>query len=237
MEEEKKCEWKIAWRGKCNEPTKNGNCCCEKHQKKCCSCGKPATRECEETGQFVCGFPLCDDCKHITFPNGSNGGVGFGMRTPPKGFKTHIKKSEQPNWDDILEQKGISRDEAIAQGWQARKGFSMELKHGLMGYFPLIHKIEKNREGSEKIIICANRADLKTIWENLPKKKVKVSEITLLINPEETEIVVTDNKRITSDWLHFIKELDPSWEIEETFCYSPGLISSKNESDATFPEE
>ena len=30
----------------------------------CASCGELATRECEESKQFVCGFWLCDNCEH-----------------------------------------------------------------------------------------------------------------------------------------------------------------------------
>lgn len=30
----------------------------------CICCGAPATHECEESKQFVCGFWLCDNCEH-----------------------------------------------------------------------------------------------------------------------------------------------------------------------------
>lgn len=88
------CLWDQAWIGKCKLPSvKNG--CCEKHQAVCCSCGAPATHDCEETGQFVCGAPLCDDCEHTLHEDGTNGGVGFNMRNPPEGMKTHCRKTEQ----------------------------------------------------------------------------------------------------------------------------------------------
>ena len=54
-----KCKFNMAWVGECQN--KNP---CDKHKNiKCSICGKPATRECEETYQFVCGHPLCNDCK------------------------------------------------------------------------------------------------------------------------------------------------------------------------------
>ena len=88
------CVWVEAWIGRCKETaTENG--CCPKHQAKCCSCGKPATHNCDETGQFVCGSPLCEDCEHTLHEDGTNGGVGFNMRRPPEGMKTHCAKSEQ----------------------------------------------------------------------------------------------------------------------------------------------
>jgi hypothetical protein len=90
------CKFNLAWIGDCKEPeVENGMC--EKHKDlKCCSCGKPATHQCAETGQFVCGAELCDDCEHTRCADGSNGGIGF-FRTSelPKGFKEHCKKSEQ----------------------------------------------------------------------------------------------------------------------------------------------
>ena len=89
-----RCRWIEAWVGRCKLPSvKNG--CCEKHQSSCCSCGAPATHNCNETGQFVCGFPLCDECEHTIHPDGSNGGVGFNQSPMPAGVRPHCRKSEQ----------------------------------------------------------------------------------------------------------------------------------------------
>lgn len=88
------CVWVKAWVGKCDQPAvKNG--CCEEHQKECCSCGKTATHDCEETGQFVCGAPLCDDCEHTFHEEGHNGGIGLNAQKPPEGMKSHCRKTEQ----------------------------------------------------------------------------------------------------------------------------------------------
>lgn len=63
------CEYRLAYYGKCQ---KLGRPYCELHSNmNCVSCGNQATHECEETFQFVCGYPLCDNCidngwgKHI----------------------------------------------------------------------------------------------------------------------------------------------------------------------------
>src|ERR1035437_66469 len=73
-----KCKFDIAWVGKCNRPVVDGKSVCQEHLEQiCCSCGAQATRQCEETGQFVCGELLCDNCEHTTFGDGTNGGVGF----------------------------------------------------------------------------------------------------------------------------------------------------------------
>lgn len=85
------CGFDEAWIGKCKHEKP-----CAKHDGLICvSCGNPATHSCYETGQFVCGFPVCDDCEHTIFPNGTNGGVGFNEQPLPEGMKRHCKKTEQ----------------------------------------------------------------------------------------------------------------------------------------------
>ena len=93
---ENKCKFERAWIGACKQPA-NETGFCEEHKKiKCVSCEAQATHECSETGQLVCGAPLCDDCEHTNAVNGTNGNVGF-FRTSalPEGMKEHCKKSEQ----------------------------------------------------------------------------------------------------------------------------------------------
>ena len=93
------CGFGLAWVGNCKQPATAENGRCQTHTKEVCSsCGAPATHECEETGQLVCGFPLCDNCVHAIAPDGTNGGVGFYSSIPDdmqKTWKTHVKKTEQ----------------------------------------------------------------------------------------------------------------------------------------------
>ena len=56
------CTYEIPWVGKCGSAKTLDNNQCKNHQEKC-SCGKVATHGCEETGKFVCGKPLCKECK------------------------------------------------------------------------------------------------------------------------------------------------------------------------------
>ena len=63
------CRFDRAWVGPCREPAGDDGFCPKHRYVMCCSCGKQATRECDHTGiQFVCGYPLCDDCEHGTRP-------------------------------------------------------------------------------------------------------------------------------------------------------------------------
>jgi len=93
MEIKHTCGFREAWIGECQAPVVTEGERCDKHKGLVCvSCGKPATHSCYETGQFVCGAPLCDDCEHTIFPDGTNGGIGFNAQG---GMKAYCKKSEQ----------------------------------------------------------------------------------------------------------------------------------------------
>ena len=94
MKDQELCGFIIAWVGPCKNPKP----CPEHSSMKCCSCGAPATHSCGETGMFVCGAPLCDDCEHTIAADGTNGGIGFYQTSPlPDGYKSHCKKTEQVN--------------------------------------------------------------------------------------------------------------------------------------------
>ena len=89
------CRYDKGWAGKCKNIVYESGFC-EKHKKrKCVVCGEQATHDCNETGQFVCGAPLCDDCTHNIHPEGHNGGVGFNAHKWPEEMKQHCKRSEQ----------------------------------------------------------------------------------------------------------------------------------------------
>lgn len=90
------CKFIEAWMGQCKKEADESGFCEEHRKEKCVSCGAQATHECDETGQFVCGAPLCEDCEHTIAEDGTNGGVGFFQVSPlPEGFKEHCKKTEQ----------------------------------------------------------------------------------------------------------------------------------------------
>lgn len=85
-----KCDFVRAWIGYCNEDVHEGHRCLKHSKEVCCSCGAPATRECDETMWLVCGAPICNDCEHTIQDNGCSG-----MGNLPPGLKSHCKKGEQ----------------------------------------------------------------------------------------------------------------------------------------------
>jgi hypothetical protein len=87
------CGFSEAWVGNCKNPKP----CCKHAKLVCVSCGNPATHSCDETGQFVCGANLCDECEHTIGADGTNCGVGFNADSSllPEGYNMHCKKTEQ----------------------------------------------------------------------------------------------------------------------------------------------
>lgn len=72
---------------RCGRPALEGELRCSKHiDSKCISCGEPATHGCPYEGQFVCGYPLCDDCEgwnDHSKPSGNWGFVNHSHRRKP----------------------------------------------------------------------------------------------------------------------------------------------------------
>lgn len=72
-----RCLFIESWRGRCNAAvTENGRCTTHASMM-CVVCGAPATHDCDHTGQFVCGAPLCDNCEGHTDVNKPAGSWGF----------------------------------------------------------------------------------------------------------------------------------------------------------------
>jgi len=59
-----KCQFNLAWIGKCGEETKAETVgYCKIHRKvKCQVCGGQAIRQCSCATSLVCGRPLCNNC-------------------------------------------------------------------------------------------------------------------------------------------------------------------------------
>lgn len=70
------CDYSEPWQGPCGRSKEHSAVAvlsvmygeetyhlCEKHSKTRCKCGKQAVRGCSNSGQFVCGAPLCPNCE------------------------------------------------------------------------------------------------------------------------------------------------------------------------------
>ncbi len=120
------------------------------------------------------------------------------------------------------------------KGWQIKKAFYMELKHSLMGFFPLIE------EKTKKIIICINRNDLEKIWNILKPKKVLVQPHQFMINEEEKLCIPLEshagNEADSNNFLLITNDITK--HLKKTkFIYTPGLLSLVEEKSIEFPKE
>ena len=74
------CTYWPSWQPQCRQ-TCEGEFC-EKHANiMCCVCGSKAVHECDHTGQFVCGAPLCNNCEGHTDTSAKSGSWGFANHT------------------------------------------------------------------------------------------------------------------------------------------------------------
>lgn len=59
------CAYDMGYGGKCTSTIKDGTPFCNGHLGKLCTgCGQQATNDCTVELQFVCGYPLCNNCQH-----------------------------------------------------------------------------------------------------------------------------------------------------------------------------
>ena len=78
MSEPTRCRYEISWVGRCSRSAAEGSDYCHDHAgKQCCVCGEQASHECNHTGQFVCGAPMCVNCEPSTDTSKASGSWGF----------------------------------------------------------------------------------------------------------------------------------------------------------------
>lgn len=72
------CQYVPAYSSGCKAISVDEHRRCKAHTGKVCvSCGGPAMHECNHTGQFVCGAPLCRDCEGWNDTSKASGTWGF----------------------------------------------------------------------------------------------------------------------------------------------------------------
>jgi len=71
------CKFDRAWIGRCTEPADESGFCEQHDLLPCVVCQSQATHDCDHTGQFVCGAPLCDQCHGYVKAHEPSGVFGF----------------------------------------------------------------------------------------------------------------------------------------------------------------
>lgn len=114
-------------------------------------------------------------------------------------------------------------------GFRLCIGYHIELKHGLMGYFPAL--ISKSNEP----FVCLSKEAVAAILELLPRRSFKISQPLLLANVKEKlafcvrtlQDVCTTEREIES--LPIVDSADLELMQASDFRWAPGLFSCESE--------
>ena len=90
------CRYWPCWQSQCKMECE-GEFCSTHAGKQCCVCGEQAAHECNHTGQFVCGAPLCDNCEGYTDTSKPSGSWGFMNHAHRKRATQAAKQGAQAN--------------------------------------------------------------------------------------------------------------------------------------------
>lgn len=71
------CHYTPTYSGRCDAIAGESGFCKRHEGKTCTVCEAQATHECNHTGQFVCGAPLCDGCEGYVDSSKPGGSWGF----------------------------------------------------------------------------------------------------------------------------------------------------------------
>jgi hypothetical protein len=64
------------------------------------------------------------------------------------------------------------------QGYEIRTGYSLQLKHGLMGYFPALYK------GTRDIVVAFDRQLAQEVWKTMSPRQSKLDEGRFYVNDQ-----------------------------------------------------
>ena len=64
------------------------------------------------------------------------------------------------------------------QGYELRTGYSLQLKHGLMGYFPALYK------GTRNIVVTLDHQIMQEVWKTLSPRRSQLDESQFYVNEQ-----------------------------------------------------
>ena len=65
---------------------------------------------------------------------------------------------------------------ADQRNYELRTGYSLELKHGLMGYFPALYK------GTREVIVAFDRQLIQEVWQTMTPRRSQLDECQCYVN-------------------------------------------------------
>lgn len=174
----------------CKKPSTNG--WCSKHEGlKCSNCRKRAVTRCDaEMGGLMCGCVLCAICEHNS----------------ESGRRTHITKrtadrrrenarrekatriASRTNPDRRMDKRldvpvnlfELMKGDWKADGFVSGLVYCLELRHGLMGFFPAIFSA-----GKKRIVFVTDLQLLERVWVMLDPCEARINEVRAYIHPDK----------------------------------------------------
>jgi len=220
----------------CEKPSTNG--WCSKHEKiKCVSCGAHAVRGCDAgMGGLECGVNLCKTCqhgldgKHVTKKvyiqqtlersifdrTGSESGRMLAERGVPNilGLPCNLKELLEGNRRNFFTCKPC---------------WALELKHGLMGFFPATVK-----EQPKVMVITSDRDSIFRVWRSLAPRDSKLIALECMVNDAGTVGYVMRLESDSEKKQSLPLKIFSADEIEELFAkdpapfvWAPGLLGAR----------
>jgi len=182
-------------------------------------------------GGLTCGVPLCQTCHH---------GLD-GVHVVAKVYNDQIKErreSEQTGQESkrVLEGRGVPTGlprhlkdllDGDRVGWAIKACYALEIKHGLMGFFPAIAK------GTNIMILVPDKELIFRIWQSLDPRDSQVLPLECMVNEIAT---VAYPMRLGSDYEKSQSrplKLFSASEVEDLFAkdvapftWAPGLFGA-----------
>lgn len=131
--------------------------------------------------------------------------------------------------------KSLTLNEALKnqEGFELRVGYSLELTHGLMGYFPAIFK------DTERIVLVFKRELLEAVLKMLPRRRSKINETLFYVNQLEGIAFPLSTQQKLEDLLSGTPlEVLTQSEFDQVaadgvapFSWKPGLVSNDMSSE------
>lgn len=225
------CQFDAKGWAPCKKPSDNG-WCTDHEGMKCWSCGNQAITSCDAgIGGLACGAPLCATCEHSTDGKHITKEVGEENRRNQREEKI-ARNASRTNPDRRINDHlnvpmtlfELLKGDWRSEGYEMKKIYFIELKHGLMGCFPAIFVSDKKR-----IVFTTDLKLLEKVWEKLPPRPAKLGQLTGYVN-EETGIFYEDvesplNEDEEPNRILLNTELDELLKSEEKpFKWASGLI-------------
>lgn len=229
------CRFNEAYRGPCGAPSDND--WCDKHESLiCCCCGKKATRSCPHTSSMVCGCSLCDECEHS--PNGG------GIHIPSVEAKA-IRQARQVEEEarEASRHSPVQRVDAkgcavnlfeLLKGpdtaFEIVRGYFLELKHGLMGFFPAIFSDDQKR-----IVVTLDKELISKVWRMLEPRSSKLHSVLFYVVKGHNVAFAesSDRERSQQEYPLTEEEFDAlTAQNDKPFEWASGLLNGTMNQDS-----